>query len=310
VQVKWRWSASAAVIVVVVAALAWQATAQTPGDNGSQVNRDRDPALSIREIQETTDPNGASPYDGYVVDCLGGVCVAKYGGYRPRVFLQDPSQPAGWGGIQIKDWIASDGYALFNDVQVGDWVMLTNMLVEEFRGTTMLQRQSAYNPGYEIISQGNLVQEPLLVSVSEIPAPIYDPNTFGWYVENHDAEPYESMLLAVRDVVVTEMDLGKAQDNYVLEDRYGSSCWAADYMNADIGPWGYHPLIEIGRHFCEVSGIFEQYTNIYDGWDYYQLVTLSSDDLDVLCQSEIDAGGVALTGAGFQNQSVPEMPVP
>lgn len=243
--------------------------------------------LTIYQVQYTEDPNGVSPHDGELIDCTGGICVGKYGGRRPRVFLQDPANLDGWGGIQVKDFTAGE---LFDNVELGDWVALTNVLVEEFRGTTFLQYQSENDAGYVVVSQGNPLPPPLSVAVSEIPAPECDPNTGDCYVENHEAELYESMRLRVWDVTVTELDLGKAVDNYNLQNDQGEDCWATDYMNADKPPeLKYHPLVFVGQHFCAVSGLFEQYTSIADGWDYYQLVTMSSADLSIVCPvDEVD----------------------
>jgi hypothetical protein len=287
---------SAASIAVAVAALTPRAAAQP---------------LSIRDIQYTEDPNGTSPYDGAVVDCAGGVCVAKFAGYRPRLILQDPNYPDAWGGIQVKDWISP--FDMFNEVQIGDWVELTNMLVEDYRGTTMLQRQLAYDPGYTIVSQGNPLPCELIVSVSDIPAPLYDSNDDAWYVANHDAERYESMRLLVRDVTVTEINLGKAVDNHNLQDTAGADCWASDYMNEEVEPTDYHRFVSVGQHFCGVSGVFEQYTYIADGWDYYQLLTLTSADLaicgDLDHDGEVDFSDLAqllgnygmASGASFED---------
>ncbi len=273
-------AANAASIAVVAVALAPVAAAQP---------------LSIYEIQYTDDPNGLSPYDGAVVDCAGGVCVAKFAGYRPRLIVQDPDHPDEWGGIQVKDWISP--FDMFNEVQVGDWVAFTNMLVEDYRGTTMLQRQTAYDPGHTIVSQGNPLPPVLMVSAGDIPAPLYDPNDDGWYVENHAAERYESMRLRVRAVAVTELNLGKAVDNYNLRDAEGADCWAADYMNEEVEPSDYHRFVSIGQHFCHVGGVFEQYTRRSDGWDYYQLVTLTSADLaicgDLDHDGDVDLADVA-----------------
>ena len=99
------------------------------------------------------------------------------------------------------------------------------------------------------------------------------------------------MRLIGRNATVTEMDLGKAVDNYRLEDGEGGACWAADYMNQDVGPWGYHEFVDVGQHFCAVTGVFEQYTRIVDGWDYYQLITL-------------DKAGLAICGDGDANGTV------
>ena len=106
------------------------------------------------------------------------------------------------------------------------------------------------------------------------------------------------MLLRVRDVTVTLRDLGKERDNYILstnpEDPEAPSCWAADYMNVDAVPYDYHPFVNVGQHFCGVSGVFEQYARPDYNWDYYQLITLSSADLAICGDTDHD-GDVDLT---------------
>ena len=242
--------------------------------------------LTIRDVQYTVNSNGASDHDGEVIDCTGGIVVAKFAGYRPRLVLQVPNDPDGWGAIQAKDWIYP--FDMFNTVQAGDWVEFTNMLVEEYVGTTFLQRQATYNPTFTVVSQGNPLPPPILISVSDVPAPVYDPVLQGWYVDNHDAEPYESMRIIVRDVTVTAMDLGKAVDNYRLENAQGEACWAADYMNEDAYPDVYHPFVSLGRHFCAVVGVFEQYTHLATRWDYYQLLPQTSADLAICGDGDAD----------------------
>ncbi|MBU0719014.1 MAG: hypothetical protein KJ749_12250, partial [Planctomycetes bacterium] len=183
--------------------------------------------LSIYEIQSNTYDGDGSNYDGAVIDCAGGVVVAKFPGYRPRVILQDPAQPAGWGGIQVKDWTLTD---LYSNVEIGDRVQLYNVEVEESRGNTLLQWYAVNDPSFAILSRGNPVPEPILLGPVDISAPLEDPPG-EWYVLNHDAEPYEAMRVVVRDVTVTRMNLGKAVDNYNLQDSAENDCWAADYMN-------------------------------------------------------------------------------
>ena len=248
--------------------------------------------LTIFEIQTSMIDGDASTYEYSVVDCVGGIVVAKFAGYRPRLILQDPNHPDGWGAIQVKDWITADNFAMFQDAQVGDWIEFTNMYVEEFRGTTMLQRLSAYNPTYNIVTQGNPLPPPIIVSVADLPAPVYDPVEDGWFVETRVAEPYESMRIIVRDVSVTTMGLGKASDNYVLENSASESCWAADYMNEHcVGD--YHPFVVLDQHFCAVSGLLEQYKNLGTGWDYYQLVTGTTEDLAICVDGTAD-GEIAM----------------
>lgn len=297
-SVQAKATASAALLVMLLAASAPEAAAQP---------------LTIYQIQSNTVNGDASIYDGQVVDCVGGICVAKYAGSRPRLILQDPNYPDGWGAIQVKDWISP--FQMFNEVEIGDWVEFTNMLVEEFRGTTLLQRQAAHNPGYNIVSRNNPLPPPLVVCVCEIPAPLYDPITQGWYVKNHDAEPYESMRIIVRDLTVTEMNLGKAVDNYNLQKPGGDDCWATDYMNENVGPWGYHPFVQVGQNFCTVGGVFEQYTQLTSGWDYYQLATMRTADLgicgDLNCDGEvtfadIDPFVLALSGPSAYYSQYPD----
>ena len=244
-----------------------------------------DEPLTIYEIQSNTVDGDATAYQGQVIDCTGGIVVGKFPGTRPRLVLQHPDHPEGWGGIQVKDWTVGN---LYDHVEIGDWVSLTNVLVEEFVGTTFLQWQAPYSPGFSVLSRNNPLPEPTEVGPSDIPAPLPHPYD-EWYVENHDAEPYESMLLAVRCTEITRWDLGKAVDNYNLRGLDGSDCWAADYMNVDRDSDGYHPYVHVGQHFCSVTGLFEQYTRLRDGWDYYQLVTMRTEDLVV--QGDGDGDG-------------------
>ena len=245
--------------------------------------------LTIYQVQYTTSADGGSDYDGLTIDCAGGIVVAKYQGLRPRLILQDSNDPDAWGAIQVKDWTTPP--ELFNNVQIGDSVMFTNMLVEEFRGTTLLQWQTPYDPIFNIVSQGNPLPPHVIVEVSMMPAPIEDPPGSGyWYVEDHAAEPLESMRLIVRDVTVTAKDLGGHVDNYNLQNAAGEDCWAADYMNEDE-EWGYHPFVQMGKHFCAVAGVFEQYTYLdefEEGCDSYQLVTQTSADLMICGDGDCD----------------------
>jgi hypothetical protein len=242
-------------------------------------------AQTIYEVQYTADSGGASPLDGTLIDCVGGIVIHKFSGSKPRVVLYDPSNPNGWGGIQVKDWTLSGTYGekLYENVQIGDLVSLTNVFVEEYRGGTFLQYNENNTPGYSIVSSGNALPAPIVVTTADIAAPVEDQNSPGdYYVANHDSVPemYESMMLQVQDVTVTELDLGKNADNYLLSNAAGGS-WASDYMNPSVDTDYYHPLVDTNQHFESVTGIFEQYTKTSSGWDYYQLLTTSTGDLVV-----------------------------
>ena len=244
--------------------------------------------LSIHEIQSHTSDGDASIYNGQIVDCAGGIVVASLDRAVPRLILQDPACPDGWGAIQVKDRFGANA---FDGVEAGDWVSLTNVEVEEYRGTTFLQWDEDFDPSLTITSNGvPPLPPPIVVSVSDIPAPIA--TNGGWFVENHDAEPYESMRLIVRDVTVMEWGLGKAEDNYNLQNPQGANCWAADYLNAEKEhPWDlYHPFVAVDQHFCAVTGILEQYTKSLTLFDYYQILTLNWGDLAICGDGDSDGG--------------------
>jgi hypothetical protein len=105
------------------------------------------------------------------------------------------------------------------------------------------------------------------------------------------------MLVQVRDVVVVESGMGKAQDNYVLRsfrepNDPNVGCWASDYMNQDREkPDLYLPAIEVGRRLRAVTGLLEQYTNLGEGFDYYQLLTLTEETVVGLCPADLDQDG-------------------
>ena len=234
--------------------------------------------LSIYEIQYTTDVNSTSPQHGNIVDCTGGIVIHKPPTGRPRLIIQDPNYPDGWGAVQVKDLFSS---GVFVDVNVGDWISLTNVEVEDNKGTTFLQYIEENNAGFTIVSTDNPLPRPRVVTVDEIAAPVEGLDV--WAVLGHNAEKYESMLIKVVNVEIIDTGYGKAFDNYVLQSNVDPNiiCWASDYMNAgkEKGPI-YHPSVEVGQNFCGVTGILEQYTSEQDGifYDYYQLLTTSSDD--------------------------------
>ena len=50
-------------------------------------------------------------------------------------------------------------------------------------------------------------------------------------------------------------------------------------MNLDAGG-PYDPRIQTGAILERITGIVEQYTKLSSGWDYYQIVTRSADDIE------------------------------
>jgi len=261
--------------MIISAASTFVMTGQVRGDS-----------LSIYEIQYTTDADGASPQDGNIVDCLGGIVTHKPSTGRPRLVVQDPNCPDGWGGIQVKDLFST---GVFADVNVGDRVSFTNVVVEESKNTTFLQYMADNEAGFTIVSTANPLPRPLRVEAGVIGAPVEGPDS--WLVGDHVAERYESMLIKVVDVSVETVGYGKAYDNYALQSSVepNDACWVSDYMNEDSAGI-YHPQVELGRHFCGVVGILEQYAGNRDGieYDYYQLLTRNSGDFVIDQTADFD----------------------
>jgi hypothetical protein len=220
--------------------------------------------LSIPDVQYTTDPDGDSPYDGEIHSVVGGIVTHIWAGWNDRVYLRDPAHPT-WGAIMVKD---REG-ALTDALQIGDLVRFDDIMIEEFRGTTMLQYDSSMAPdvSFTVESSGHTVPAPTMLTAADLCIP----------VDHAASEPYESMIVTLEDVLVGEMDLGKADDNYELIQG-ADLAWGADYMNVDAGG-PYHPWIYTGAELSSITGIVEQYTKLSDGWDYYQLLTRFSADI-------------------------------
>jgi hypothetical protein len=245
--------------------------------------------LSIYDIQYTADANGVSPQHGNIVDCRGGIVTHNRGGGRPRLVVQDPNFPRGWGAVQVKGW----SRGTFDHVAVGDWVSLKNVKVEDFVGTTFLQfKQYEGEPAPElsIVSVDNPLPRPLVIGVDEIAAPVEGVDE--WVVAGLDAEKYEATLVEVVDVTVRGTGYGKAFDNYVLASNTDPNhiCWVSDYMNGDVDEI-YHPLVQMGQVFCGVVGVLEQYVGQSDGvyYDYYQLLTRGTGDFNIYRIADLDS---------------------
>jgi len=245
-------------------------------------------ALWIHEIQYTTDPNGTSPLHGHIIDCTGGIVTHIPPTGRPRLIIQDPNYPDGWGAIQAKDLFST---GVFADVSVGDWVSFTNVLVEDNKGTTFLQYIEDNNSRLTIVSTNNPIPRPLTVTVDEIAAPTEGLD--AWLAVDHNAEKYEAMLIKIINVSVKDTGYGKAYDNYILQSRIDPNltCWASDYMNGDKDKGQiYHPYTEIGQDLCGVTGVLEQYTAEQEGiyYDYYQLLTTGAKDFTIEQAADLD----------------------
>ena len=217
------------------------------------VNLAQSALLSVYDIQYTTDSSGDSPYMDQTIDCAGGIVINKWVGGSTKLTIYDPANPDGWGGIIAKAFGGE-----FDNIQVGDWVSLSGIFVEEYNGNTGLIFEDA--SAINVTSSGNALPAGAVVTDSIF------------------SEKYESMRVTLDDVQITAMDLGRKDDNYNLQNANGDY-WAADYMNTDVIFGDYHDLADIGNAFDSISGIIEHMEK--DGWEYYQLLTTETADFVV-----------------------------
>ena len=134
----------------------------------------RDGALTIHDIQYNPFGGGNSGFENMEVTTTGIVTSdsIQYGNY----WIQDGNGP--WSGLQINDNL--------NNPSPGDLVQVTGIVFENF-GFTRLDAISAY----EVIGAG-AVPEPRVFS------------TGGINTNADSAEAYESVLVEVRDVIVSD----------------------------------------------------------------------------------------------------------
>ncbi len=217
--------------------------------------------LTIHDLQvSTAAQDWKSAHEGEIISLIGGVVTHTIGF---RITLQDPTLGDAWAGVEIR---AFENEAPLGVVRVGDRVDFHDILVEEFRGGTIPQFKSYSS--FEILSSGNALPEPVLVPLADLANP----------PDRERCERYEGMLIAIEDVRVGQMDLGKAEDNYELSDG-SHAAWGSDYYNVDLAvpPFPkYH--VARGERYARITGVFQEYAYPLEGWDYYQILPRGAAD--------------------------------
>ncbi|MDD4100711.1 MAG: hypothetical protein PHT47_06415, partial [Candidatus Cloacimonetes bacterium] len=130
--------------------------------------------LSCKDVQQTTNPNGDSIYKDQVITVQGIVTAVKSG---TGFFIGD-EEGGEWSGLYIFHGNTS------NNVAVGDFVVLTGLLVEYYNMTELTQVSS-----YSIISSNNAVPITTLTT-SQLP--------FGAAT----SEVYEGVMVRFNDVQI------------------------------------------------------------------------------------------------------------
>ena len=139
-------------------------------------------SLTIYEIQYTTDPGGASPYEGERVETSGVVTAV----FESSFFIQDGTEA--WNGINI--------YPL-EAVSLGDEIILVGDVLE-YNGKTEITDIISLQ-----ISGTSDLPEPVTISTDDLA----------------NSESYEGVLVKVEDVTVTNDDLGYGE--WEIDDGSG-----------------------------------------------------------------------------------------
>lgn len=205
---------------------------------------------TIFEIQHSgPELQWQSQHVGEVVNCTGGIVTHKF---RQRICIQNPQFGSEWAAIEIR------GYPVYpTGIEVGDFIELESVYVDEYRGATTLQY---YNDSrHTVLSSGNPLPEPVPVPVWHIRYPAHP----------EDCERYAAMLIALNEpVTVGALGLGGHEDNYELLSDLGDIAYGSDYANGDIDSTYY---VSSGECYERIVGVLQRYDDD-DQWDYYQLL--------------------------------------
>jgi len=158
--------------------------------------------ISIYDIQYTSDPLGDSPFMDQADVTTEGIVTALF---QYGYFIEDPAGGA-WNGLWVHDTV--------NSPSLGDRVRLTGTVLEYYNLTELDTLT-----GYEIISSGNPLPAPVLVTTAAA-----------------NDEQYESVLLRVENVLVTAEEDGN--EEWAVDD--GSGTLAVDNLGSDT----YVPVLD------------------------------------------------------------------
>ncbi len=154
-----------------------------PRDDGDIVSGG--PTITpIHDIQYTTDPSGDSPYKNQTVTTEGLVVAAYYDGY---VIEQASGGP--WSGLFVYDSAHTPA--------LGDFVRVSGTVQEYYNMTEL-----GYVSGLSVLSSSNPLPAPEVVPTGSAAQ-----------------EQYESVLLQVQNVTVTDDDLGYGE--WAVDDGSG-----------------------------------------------------------------------------------------
>lgn len=193
-------------------------------------------ASTIYDIQYTTDPSGASPFEGTVATITAVVTADTVdfpltSGHR--YYIQDTDDPystgGAWNGIYLYNTTSDPAQVL---AERGDEITIT-ATVTEYYGFTELSEITAFTNN----SSGNPLPTPVDVTCAQI-------KTGGT-----NAEDYESCLVRLSNITVVNADLGYGEWS-VTDGASGDTC-----RIDDDGVYTYVPAV--GDHIDHLTGLLK-----------------------------------------------------
>lgn len=201
-------------------------------------------ALSCYDVQYTTVPGGdgtyPSPYTGQTVTITGIVSCDTYGTSAsypsPKFYITDPAGGP-WSGMYV--------YRYGTGVQIGDLVNVTGGIIEYY-GMTEVSNSNP-TPTIQIVSSGNALPDPPLVTT----------NTFANPAVPANAEMWESCLVKYQNVTVTAAP-NQYQEFYVTDGSGPGQVDNAAYIYSHT--WSG---ITVGQYWGRITGIVDYYAGVY-----------------------------------------------
>jgi len=151
------------------------------------------PALTVSNIQYTTDPSGDSPYKGQTVDVIGVVTYIEPNSQKQLVGGYGISDVGGgpWSGVYVYDNQHRPEY--------GDQIKITTLVTEYFNLTEL----------------ANVSQFTVLSSSNPVPA------TYT-ACSNVNYEMFEGVLVGISNITVSDINVGNSNRQWRISDTSGS----------------------------------------------------------------------------------------
>ena len=231
-------------------------------------------ATTIYDVQFTTvaGPNGTYPslYDGQEVTVTGIVTAENFNQFEDNFFIAMPESGA-WKGLYI--YAANNINPTNPIVALGDEIEITGYIAEYY-GYTELSGNSE-SVTVTILSSGNVVPTSTPVMTADL-------------VTADTAEQFESCLVEVHDVVVTEEQINYGQ--WYVTDMSAIPCQVDDgffYLDNVVPPI----VITLGMEWAVVRGCLDY------SYDEYGINPRTPDDLiEELIPVEAEFSAEPLTG--------------